>query len=141
WRPIGKHDADQIDFVLEGDKLKGAWTLVRTRGKGTRAKPGKGWLLIKRTDASPRTLEPGPESVLSGRTMEEIAADRDSVWTSKAKELPPVPSPRRLRGARRAKLPRETPPQLATLVEAAPSGDGWIHEIKLDGYRILARVA
>src|SRR3954469_11174085 len=27
-------------------------------------------------------------------------------------------------------------PQLATLVEAAPRGDGWLHEVKFDGYRI-----
>ena len=34
---------------------------------------------------------------------------------------------------------RPTEPQLATLVDEAPSGDGWLHEMKLDGYRILAR--
>jgi bifunctional non-homologous end joining protein LigD len=31
-------------------------------------------------------------------------------------------------------------PQLATLVAAAPAGGEWVHEIKLDGYRILARI-
>ncbi|HSJ30719.1 MAG TPA: DNA ligase D [Longimicrobiales bacterium] len=29
-------------------------------------------------------------------------------------------------------------PQLATLAKAAPDGDDWIHEIKFDGYRLLA---
>ena len=29
-------------------------------------------------------------------------------------------------------------PQLATLVEKPPSGDKWLHEIKIDGYRMIA---
>jgi bifunctional non-homologous end joining protein LigD len=32
-------------------------------------------------------------------------------------------------------------PQLATLVKAPPSGDRWLHEIKLDGYRVGCRIA
>jgi bifunctional non-homologous end joining protein LigD len=32
------------------------------------------------------------------------------------------------------------PPQLATLVTQAPDGPGWLHEIKLDGYRMHARL-
>src|SRR5437868_3713863 len=31
--------------------------------------------------------------------------------------------------------------QLATLVDAAPTGDKWVHEIKFDGYRLLGFVA
>ena len=31
-------------------------------------------------------------------------------------------------------------PQLATLSDEVPEGDGWLHEVKLDGYRILARI-
>jgi bifunctional non-homologous end joining protein LigD len=33
------------------------------------------------------------------------------------------------------------PPELATLVEEPPKGEGWLHEIKYDGYRIVAAVA
>src|SRR5215813_6430269 len=40
--------------------------------------------------------------------------------------------------ARQAKLPSRVAPLLATLAEAAPAGDNWLHEIKFDGYRILA---
>jgi bifunctional non-homologous end joining protein LigD len=43
-------------------------------------------------------------------------------------------------GARRAPLPKRSAPQLATLVKEPARGDDWLHEIKLDGYRILARV-
>jgi bifunctional non-homologous end joining protein LigD len=45
-----------------------------------------------------------------------------------------------LRGAHKAALPTFVPPQLATLVEAAPAGNDWLHEVKLDGYRMLARI-
>jgi ATP-dependent DNA ligase len=40
----------------------------------------------------------------------------------------------------RAALPTFIEPALATLVDQAPAGDGWIHEIKLDGYRTAARL-
>jgi bifunctional non-homologous end joining protein LigD len=43
-------------------------------------------------------------------------------------------------GARPAELPREPDAQLATLASSAPTGDEWIHELKFDGFRILARV-
>ena len=39
----------------------------------------------------------------------------------------------------RAALPNFIPPELATLVDNAPEGDAWLHEIKLDGYRITDR--
>jgi ATP-dependent DNA ligase len=36
--------------------------------------------------------------------------------------------------------PRWVPPQLCRLVGAAPSGPQWLHEIKLDGFRMSARI-
>ncbi len=46
-------------------------------------------------------------------------------------------APGELEGARRARLPATLAPQLTTLVEQPPAGDEWLHEIKLDGYRLL----
>jgi bifunctional non-homologous end joining protein LigD len=45
-------------------------------------------------------------------------------------------------GRRRAAaaLPAWIPPQLTQLVDAAPDGDQWLHEIKFDGYRMHARL-
>ena len=43
-------------------------------------------------------------------------------------------------GGRRAPLPRSIEPQLATLVPRPPRGGGWVHEVKLDGYRLLVRL-
>ena len=45
-----------------------------------------------------------------------------------------------IRSASRAALPDFITPQLATLVDKAPAGDAWLHEIKLDGYRTAARM-
>src|SRR5262249_26393446 len=78
--PNGLGDEDEIDrqlkkgdlkFVLLGEKLAGSWVLVRTRGRTSRQ-----WLLIKHRDqyASDEDLtETKPLSVVSGRTMAEIA--------------------------------------------------------------------
>jgi DNA ligase D-like protein (predicted 3'-phosphoesterase) len=69
-------DAGHARFWLEGEKLRGGWTLHRTGGG---AKPQ--WLLIKRRDEGadarrdPQSTQ--PESVLSGRTIEQVAAEGD----------------------------------------------------------------
>jgi DNA ligase D-like protein (predicted 3'-phosphoesterase) len=61
-----------LTIWLEGEKLRGGWTLQRTRGG---AKPQ--WLLLKRrdegADARRDPVSTRPESVLSGRTIEELA--------------------------------------------------------------------
>src|SRR3984893_15645514 len=66
----------ELKFTLNGKKLKGSWVFVRTRRFGRSG--GESWLLIKHRDkyASKRdiTLEE-PRSVLSGRTLAEIAQD------------------------------------------------------------------
>jgi len=169
WTPEGDPGAGlakgHLDFGLAGEKLTGRWTLVRTRGDGGPDAGGEGgaagakeqWLLIKRSgpDARPGSgdalLEERPLSVLSGRSMDEIAEDRQRVWSSQspgggpaahgASEASGTPDPSRAPGARKAALPeRPPPPQLATLVKAPPHGDDWLHEIKLDGYRLLCRL-
>ena len=43
-------------------------------------------------------------------------------------------------GAGTAALPQWIQPQLSQLVDAAPDGDQWLHEIKFDGYRMHARL-
>ena len=69
-------DAGHAASWLDGQKLSGGWTLQRIRDG---AKPQ--WLLIKRRDEhadarrNPQSTQ--PESVKSGRTIEDLAADRD----------------------------------------------------------------
>lgn len=45
-----------------------------------------------------------------------------------------------LPGAQKVAMPEFVPPQLATLVDKPPPGDEWFHELKLDGYRLLAHL-
>lgn len=56
------------------------------------------------------------------------------------RKVVPRIGPAELKGARRATLPARFNLQLATLALKPPEGPGWLHEIKLDGYRMLARV-
>src|SRR5439155_12112506 len=94
-------------------------------------------------------VEENPLSVASGRSMEAIAADRDRMWDSKKGEIPgdgpQQPPPRKPFASRPAAARKRTmadfvAPQLATLATEPPAGDEWLHEIKYDGYRLLARI-
>ncbi len=143
WEPVGKGvQDDRIDFTLDGEKLQGTWTLTKTGGRAGRDEDD--WLLIKRTDADAPPLEPGDESVLTGRTMEQIAEGIEASDVLPSSETVPrsadeaPPEAAELEGARRRAPPEEPEPQLATLTDAAPAGEDWLHEIKFDGYRVLA---
>ena len=76
--------------------------------------------------------------------MDAIAADRDWVWHSNRgdNEKPPVQTiaVQDIPGARKRRIPDKLQPQLATLAGQAPDGPEWLHEIKYDGYRLLARI-
>lgn len=175
WTPKPGMDVDaalaagRIEFLLEGEKLRGWWTLVRM-GEPEAGKPAQ-WLLRKQTDedATPgkdgAITEDAALSVQTGRTLDAIARAGGPEWNSKRaaevtkttakggrsrgkrtgvakpesvtqgeRDVSAVP------GARRAKMPESIQPQLATLVDRAPLGDEWVHEVKFDGYRILAFV-
>ncbi len=173
WKPEGDPAeglaAGKLKFELAGKKLSGRWNLVRIRGR--RDEDGKNnWLLIKEEDEAATPLAKGdvlverPESVASGRTVDEVAARRDRVWHSgkarktgkaeksdealeiaqthesgKARKAGKARGAKAQKARRRATVPMPPEPQLATLVTAAPAGEGWLHELKFDGYRVLAR--
>jgi bifunctional non-homologous end joining protein LigD len=162
WEPIGDprkgYRDGNLKFVLKGDKLHGAWALVRIRGREPGDK-GRSWLLIKERDGkarsgpSARIVDREPKSAATGRTLDEVAAAKDRVWHSNrdgrepAQATPkrraaaaPAPDPSGIAGARPSSLPKFVSPELATLVDRAPSGEEWLHEMKYDGYRILARI-
>lgn len=101
-----------MTILLEGEKLKGKWKLVQIKSDP------KNWLLMKvrdekaRSQAAYNILEEKPLSVKSGKSINEISGIQ--------------------------KLPTAIQPQLATLVSAPPKGKKWLHEMKFDGYRLLA---
>ncbi|MPR10459.1 DNA ligase D [Microvirga tunisiensis] len=154
WIPEGDPHADyargRLTFTLEGERLKGKWHLVRTRGK-----PGERneqWLLLKSDDEAARTsddpdiLEEETTSLKSGRTIEELAAQGDIRVDHAAREKVARSKsgksrrPSKVNGAKKGILPAFVEPALAQLVESAPKGGNWLHEIKLDGYRMQARI-
>jgi bifunctional non-homologous end joining protein LigD len=123
----------RLDFTLEGAKLKGRWHLVRM---GARAREKReNWLLIKgkdaaaRGEADPDILAERPESVISGRTVEDIAAGRPAKKAAKP-----------ARKGKQEPWPGFVPPALAMLKPRPPTGSGWVHEIKFDGYRLQAQI-
>ncbi|RWQ30261.1 DNA ligase D [Mesorhizobium sp.] len=166
WTPIGDahrgYAKGHLDFELHGEKLGGRWHLVRMAGKPREKR--ENWLLIKgdddaaRTEGDPDILDERPESVATGRKIEDVAGEEPG-WSSKTgrirkrrdgstrptpAEEPPaavsVPEPSKIKGAKKAALPDFVEPTLATLVSSAPSGERWLHEIKFDGYRLQARI-
>ncbi len=127
----------ELKFRLFGEKLRGRFTLVRTRAKD----PEKDdWLLIhKRDEAADANwdIDQLPRSVKSGRTNDEVAAGADAVWDSSA---PAAEAEIDLSAARDAALPEFIEPMKATAVDKPFSDDDWLFELKLDGYRIEAVV-
>jgi bifunctional non-homologous end joining protein LigD len=76
------YDGGEMSFVLDGERLHGAWTLIRTR-RGARKQQ---WLLVKRRDdaAEPESdvVAEHETSVATGRTMEEIESGAGKRSTS-----------------------------------------------------------
>ncbi|MDP2300558.1 MAG: non-homologous end-joining DNA ligase, partial [Actinomycetota bacterium] len=150
WEPENDPHAGlargDLKFTLHGEKLHGSWVLVRMKRRSE--EEGKeNWLLIKHRDehatdgGGSAILTERPESIITGRTIEQIAADATVGTASRTRAAAPLPDPATLPGARKAaRAPGFVRPELATLVKVAPEGDGWLHEIKFDGYRALARV-
>jgi bifunctional non-homologous end joining protein LigD len=172
WQPIGDagegYRKGHLKFTLDGEKLHGAWTLIRTHGSRYGGKSEKqAWLLIKERDAVAQSggvpiVERMPDSVATGRSLAQIASARSNVWESKksvrenvkagaialappkaskvAKLASKPATPTLPEGAKKASMPATIAPMLTTLVSDAPSGDAWLHEIKYDGYRMVVRI-
>ncbi|ADP69910.1 DNA ligase D [Rhodomicrobium vannielii ATCC 17100] len=236
WEPEGDpakgYAKGHLAFTAHGEKLKGRWHLIHIKPR-----PGEKdqqWLLFKSDDEFARAagdgdiLEDAPDSVATGRSIDEIARDGEAVWSGKAglvkgelspaegaEEWPALPKRKRRRtladatgaagairadrrasdedaakttsrriarrvakapvaqdadpvaaapppaksparvavattapagaakavaGAKKAPFPGFVAPCLAQLCERAPDGDNWLHEIKFDGYRVMALI-
>lgn len=150
------HKGD-LKFVLNGKKLKGEFVLVHTKGRGDNA-----WLLIKHRDkyASTEDITKKDKSVQSGKTIEKIAASSKKIWqsnrqakASSSKKTVTASTAAKKSAAKKtgkkkvnpllseapeAPFPETVFPMLATLVDKPFDEEGWIYEIKWDGYRALA---
>ncbi len=143
WEKGPKGDPEQglrqghLDFSLDGQKLKGGFSLIRMERAQRATKPQ--WLLVKRQDdqALEAGQDPPPTSVKTGRTLEQVAAGASP-------EPPPAAGPEELgqllAKAPRGKIPASLSPMLATLVDAPFSDPNWLFELKYDGVRGLLRL-
>jgi bifunctional non-homologous end joining protein LigD len=191
WEPQPGHtDVDEglrtgsLKFTMHGTKMHGNWALIRMGGRAANERKPN-WLLIKEHDQyeQPVTAKPiteaEPNSVITGRSLDEIAAVEDHIWNSKdtagsgrawhRNDMPPPPKSSAKKSPPSAgiastssvkkkssdklalqqiALPSNTPkeslpnfisPQLATQSTEPVTSPGWLHELKLDGYRIQAR--
>lgn len=150
WSSAGNVDEQlakgHLRFELFGGRLRGGWHLVRSGGVSGKPR----WLLVKDddewaapVDADDLAREGGPSTGRAGtrrqadgvRPRPSRGAPRDGGHHADRQAALALP------GARAAALPSGAPqPQLARLVTRPPSGPGWMHELKWDGYRVLARI-
>ncbi len=130
WVPLEDPKAGlqsgKLLFELKGYKLHGRWTLVKIK------KSERDWLLIKERDV---WAEPGPEqfspkSVLSGLTTDDLKEGRTPADLLRAR-LVELGAPRRVVDGGSPEV------MLAETSEKAFTKDGWIFELKLDGYRLV----
>lgn len=142
WTPEGDpHESlrrGHLSFTLDGEKLQGRFTLLRT-GK-QRSGTKSSWLLFKRSDEHARSGAQAeitvaqPNSVISGVPIaprQRRAARKTATRPTSSRRAAPTAMPPLA----------ELKPQLATLVDRPPTGTQWVYEIKLDGYRMMARIA
>ena len=118
--------AGKLSFFLCGEKLKGSFTLVKTR-------TGNQWLLIKHGDrfAQANDVLARSRSVLCGSSLDELTALNTPARLAAAQLAPDGPA---------ETLPQQLQPMLAESGEAVRSDPQWRYEPKLDGYRVIAFV-
>jgi len=167
-QPLKSLRDGKLHLVLEGEKAKGEWTLVRIRGRDGEKNQ---WLILKMgSSAKPLSKKREDESVKSGRTMKQIAEDRDAEWESNREEKDPsatstlktrikaalIGRDRRPRRGTKTdtrsekqrvepslpELPSAKPrfiePMKPRLLEKPPTTGNWMYELKFDGIRAIA---
>lgn len=160
----------EIKLVFAGERMKGGWVLVRIHNDKKGGKRENWLLIKHRDEFAVEGdldfLEDTSFSIASGRTMEAIAAGKgkaptpfmtdegprpDAIWGSTkspeasaekaaAQTGAPKGKAARAKPAKKTAMPKFVPPQLCKLVDRPPTGDGWVHEIKFDGYRMQLRI-
>jgi bifunctional non-homologous end joining protein LigD len=110
-----------LTFILEGQKLQGEFALIKIKD----AKEEGAWLLVKKGDeyASESDVTKEDKSVRTGRTMNQIATG----------EL-------NLSAFPKAAMPKRVKPMLAQMADRAFDREGWLYEVKWDGYRAVAEI-
>jgi bifunctional non-homologous end joining protein LigD len=140
WEPLGdaheNYRKGRLKFSLHGEKLKGRWMLVKSGGRSQYV-DNRHWLLFKERDEEARpadevdVLEELPYSVATGRTIEEIAADSDDVWSSNRKARVPVKTPAARPKKRQATGPRRVSKRPPATIEGYDKARQQFHGVRL----------
>lgn len=109
--PLKALKAGHLKMVLDGERMKGGWALIRLRDKAKR--PGKkvrhNWLLIKEKDdyATPGEEEAlaAGTSIKTGRTLEEIAQGKKKTAARKKKAKTAVSKKKAVKARAQKKSP------------------------------------
>ncbi len=159
-KPLESWREGKLHLVLDGEKAKGEWTLIRIRGRDEKNQ----WLLLKSgKSVKPISKKREDQSVKTGRTMKQIASAADAEWQSNRVERSdpfklrvaraiakrkPVPKAKRARLPQESSLPelsalpksspRFMQPMKPRLVNQPPPDGNWIYELKFDGIRAIA---
>ena len=105
-QPLKALKEGRLHLVLDGKKAKGEWALIRIRSDQEKNQ----WLILKATSSiKPISKKLDDESTKSGRTMKQIAEDRDAEWeTNRDQPKSDVSSLKsRISAALKKKVPRE----------------------------------
>jgi bifunctional non-homologous end joining protein LigD len=133
--------AGKLKFILKGKKLKGTFALVKAPARGENA-----WLLMKVNDnfASVADITRKDKSVVSGRSLDEVARKPAATWESHRPTVSKNPEPAKAElrkdEGKASRFNLKYRPMLATLVDGPADEPGWIYEVKWDGYRALGFV-
>ncbi|MBS0032455.1 DNA ligase D [Chitinophaga sp. 22321] len=146
----------RLHFTLKGKKLKGSFALVKATGRGDNA-----WLLMKLKDryAVKGDITTKNKSVMSGKTLEQVAKHPQKVWESNRQQpaakatakkkatvaAPPITTADEaadisgiIKKGKKAAMPKNVKPMLAALTPKPFDKEDWLYEIKWDGYRAIA---
>ena len=125
--------AGKMHIVMQGQKLKGEWILVKDKRESESNK----WLLIKAgASMKPIPAKADDTSAISKRSMAAIVKANDAQWQS---NRPATAQKTPTAAARRKRVPPKfVKPMQCKAVTKLPEDDVWTFEIKFDGYRCLA---
>lgn len=133
----------KVVFNLHGKKLKGEYALVKSSYQGENS-----WLLMKAKDKYAKTTDitKKDKSVVTGKTLLQIEKNPQKIYGKKTID-PGTTVKDKLKALgnkenkkRSQKLPTAIEPMLATLVDKPFDEEGWLYEIKWDGYRCVAYI-
>ncbi len=141
----------QIKFTLHGHKLKGTFVISKVRSENEADK--NKWYIVKIKDryATRDDITKKDKSVLSKKTLEQVAKNPSAEWQSHKPEAKSKKQKNETQSSendvsklilkgQRSSFPSGIEPMLSTLVKEPFNDERYLYEVKLDGYRVIAYV-